>query len=372
MDQDMVAKVLASLQNLETAVTKQNTDFNNFRTEEFSVVQTKLDKAMQMYDERFVAVEGAQKRTDEKVETMDKDVKKIQKGQEVMLKNMADFHARLKTVEQFQDSQKNRPDPVPQPALPEQSEWKAKEYKAFLTSELVRIEAYERENATFLNVVVVGPKPKREPCTQTEIEDYLKKEKIPSAAYQVFPRGKNGVHAVVFYHIESTRTSAAVAAEALAVTFKDEFPKFYSNSWATIDQNRVLREGRKRARDFGDAYKKKYPTTWWRINDNFLLVDDVVVAPVTLIPGKMHWGSLAAKISTARKEQSRKLSFETRLATQVNLRTFVHCVKIYRTPAFLEDDADSIITETVDDEEDLDLGDEDEVMPTVPPSRGRN
>jgi hypothetical protein len=121
-----------------------------------------------------------------------------------------------------------------------------------------------------------------------------------------------------------------VTADALAVSFKDMFPKFYSNSWATIDQNRVLREGRKRARDFGDAYKRKYPSTWWRVNDNFLLVDDIVVGPVTLVPGKIHWGTLASKITTARRTQTRKLSFETRLCAQVNLRTFAHCVKIHR------------------------------------------
>jgi hypothetical protein len=266
---------------------------------------------------------------------------------------MADFHARLKLVEQFQEQQKKIPI-APKLGEPvEQKDWKTADYRKFLGAEMDRIEAYEKENVTLSNVVVVGPKPGREPASQDAIFSYLRDEKIPSSAYQVMQRGKNGVQAVIFHTIPATVTTPTISAEALAFTFKDEFPRFYSNSWATIDQNRVLREGKKRSRDFGDAYKKKYPSTWWRINDNFLLIDEVVVGPVTLIPGKMHWGTLASKVSTARRTQSRKLSFETRLGTQVNLRTFAFCVKLHRTPSFLEDDDTGLLVEAVDDEEDL-------------------
>jgi hypothetical protein len=162
--------------------------------------------------------------------------------------------------------------------------------------------------------------------------------------------------------MKSTATSPAVSGPALATAFKDTFPKFYSNMWATIDQNRVLRESRKRARDFGDAYKKKYPSTWWRINDNFLLIDEIVVGPVTLIPGKLHWGTLASKVTTARKTQTRKLSFETRLGSQINLRIFIHCVKIHRTPNFLDEDDASVFNEVPDTEEDLGLNDDADML----------
>jgi hypothetical protein len=192
------------------------------------------------------------------------------------------------------------------------------------------------------------------------IESYLSNEHVPKEAYQVFVRGKNGVHAVVFYPCQATSTTSAMTGEALAITFRDEFPKFYSNMWAAIDQNRVLREGKKRACDFGDAYKKKHgQAVWWRINDNLLIVDEVVVGPATLIPGKKHWRSLAAKITTARRTQTRKLSFESRFGSQVNLRCFAHCVKIYRSTSFLDEDDASVYDELEDNEEDLGLDDED-------------
>jgi hypothetical protein len=224
-----------------------------------------------------------------------------------------------------------------------------------------KIKTYEKENLQYQHVVVVGPKPKRDPVTPKQIEDYLQDEHVPSEAFQVFVRGKNGVLAVVFYPIQPTNTTTGMTGQALAVTFRDEFPKTYSNVWATIDQNRLLREGRKRARDFGDAYKKKHGAVWWRINDNLLLVDEIVVAPVTLIPGKKHWGTLASKITTARKSQSRKISFDTRLGSQVNLRTFAHCVKIHRTPNFLDEDDASVYNEASDDEEDLELLEDEEM-----------
>jgi hypothetical protein len=218
-----------------------------------------------------------------------------------------------------------------------------------------RISAYEQETANSQNAVVVGPKPKREPTTPEVIIDWLLDEGVPRDAFQVFPRGKNGILAVVFYSIPSKGQAPVVTGPALASSFREAFPKLYSSTWAVTDQNRNLREGKKRARDFGDAYKKKYPRTWWRINDNLLIIDEVIVAPVTLIPGKAHWGSLAAKITSARKSQTRKLTFDTRLCAQVNLRTFAHCVKIYRAPSFLDDDDASIFAEEEDNEEDLDL-----------------
>lgn len=268
---------------------------------------------------------------------------------------MADFHARLKLVEQYQEQLRKQQVAPGTQTEPKQTEWRAKDYKNYLLAEMERIEGYENENLTFQNVVVVGPKPKRESVTPGDIENFLRTENVPPECFQVFVRGKNGVHAVVFYPTKPTATSPGITGPALAVAFKDTFPKMYSNVWATIDQNRMLREGRKRARDFGDAYKKKYPSTWWRINDNFLLIDDIVVSPVTLIPGKLHWGTLAAKITTARKSQTRKLQFDTRLGCQINLRIFVHCVKIHRTPSFLDEDDASVFDELPDTEEDLDF-----------------
>jgi hypothetical protein len=40
------------------------------------------------------------------------------------------------------------------------------------------------------------------------------------------------------------------------------------------------------------------------------------------------------------------------------LRTYAHCVKIFRSPSFLDDDDASIFAELPDDEEDLGLDDD--------------
>ncbi len=369
-------QILTALQGVQSSVERQRKDFNDFRSEEFTDVKNKLERNISALDQRQLALEAAQDRTEKTVVVVQQDVAKLQDGHAATSKSMTDFHERLKIVEKFvQDSQNQ---PSTKASVPEikQTDWKAKDYKDFLSREMDLISGYEQETANYQNVVVVGPKPRREPVTPDVVSEWLEKEGVPRDAFQVFKRGKNGILAVVFYSIPSNNQSPTVTGPALAASFRESFPKLYSSLWAVTDQNRQLREGKKRARDFADAYKKKYGQTWWRINDNLLLVDEIVVAPVTLIPGKAHWGSLAAKITTARKSQTRKITFDTRLCSQVNLRTFAHCVKIYRAPSFLDDNDKSIFTEQVDDEEDLELGDDDEndidmaAPGAVAPSRG--
>jgi hypothetical protein len=360
-----VSEALKAIQEglsaLTTEVKNQREDFKSFRATEFASVQTKLERTVTAHDERILTLETAQAKTEESVQTVQDEVQKLAQGHETTCKHMADFHARLKVVEQFVEQQSKTADTVV--VEKKLTEWTAKDYKTFLADEMERISAYEKENSTYQNVVVAGPRPKRQPVNQAVIEDYLKDEHVPREAYQVFVRGKNGVHAIVFYPIQGSATTPSVTGQSLAITFKDEFPKMYSNMWAAIDQNRMLREGRKRTRNFGEAYKKKHGhNVWWRMNDNLLVVDEVVVGPVTMIPGKKHWGSLAAKITTARRTQSRKLSFDTRLGAQVNLRTFAHCVKIHRSTSFLDDDDASVIDEGPDNEEDLGLDEADEPM----------
>ncbi len=361
-DEDTLKKIFESLKNMEEGIKKQTDDFTEFRTKEFGEFRTQVERNLATHNERILASEAAQAQTEATVKELGEDMQKLKTDHANTCKHMGDFHARLKLVEQLYEQLKNQQSAPSILSEPKQSEWKLKDYKNFLVTEMEKIEGYENENITFQNVVVVGPKPKREPVTQTDIEGFLRTEGVPSECFQVFVRGKNGVHAIVFYPTKPTATSPGVSGPALAVAFKDAFPKFYSNMWATIDQNRVLREGRKRAREFGDAYKKKYPSTWWRINDNFLLVDDIVVSPVTLIPGKLHWGTLASKITTARKTQTRKLQFDARLATQINLRIFIHCVKIHRTPSFLDEDDASVFNEVPDTEEDLNLEDDEDML----------
>ncbi len=360
-DQGVTLKqILDALKGVQTSVEKQRDDFNEFRANEFNDVKTKLERNISALDQRQLALEAAQDRTEKNVAVLQDDVKTLQAGQSVASKHMGDIHERLKVVEQFvQDSQNQ----LGKPAIPEkkQTDWKAKDYKEFLSREMDLISGYEQETANYQNVVVVGPKPKRTPVPPNVVVDWLTKEGVPRDAFQVFQRGKNGILAVVFYSLPPNDRGITVTGPAFASSFREAFPKLYSSQWAVTDQNRILREGKKRARDFADAYKKKHPQAWWRINDNMLLVDEVIVAPVTLIPGKAHWGSLAAKITSAMKSQTRKISFDTRLCAQVNLRTFAHCVKIYRAPSFLDDDDASIFTEQVDDEEDLDIENEGEI-----------
>jgi hypothetical protein len=364
-DQTVALKeILESLKSLTDEVKNQREDFKSFRETEFAAVQEKLEKTVTAHDGRILVLEGAQARTDDCVKDIQAEVQRLSKGHDTACKYMGDFHAHLKIVEQFIEQQQEASAIKPAVVEKKQMDWTAKDYKSFLIDEMECIDMYEKENSTCQNLVVIGPKPTRLPVTQTDIENYLRKELVPLEAFQVFVRGKNGVHAVVFHPVQGSKTSPGMTGQALAMTFRDEFPKMYSNMWATIDQNCILREGRKRARDFGEAYKKKHgQAVWWRINDNLLILDELVVGSVTLIPGKKHWGSLAAKITTARQTQTRKLSFETRLSNQVNIRTFAHCVKIHRSSSFLEEDDASVFDELPDNEEDLGLDQEDEIMP---------
>jgi hypothetical protein len=357
---DTLQQILAALKAVQNTVEKQRDDFNEFRSNEFNDVKTKLERNISALDQRQLALEAAQDRTDKTVAEVQEEVKKRQNGQAVSSKHMGDLHERLKVVELFIQASPNQPTGKADAPEKKQADWKAKDYKDFLSREMDLISGYEQETANYKNVVVVGPKPKREPILPHVVADWLTDEGVPRDAFQVFPRGKNGILAVVFYSVPPNKSGVTVTGPAFASSFREAFPKTYSSVWAVTDQNRILREGKKRARDFADAYKKKYPKTWWRINDNLLIVDEIIVAPVTLIPGKAHWGSLAAKITSARKSQSKKITFDVRLCAQVNLRTFAHCVKIYRAPSFLDDDDASIFAEEVDEEEDLDLGNEDE------------
>lgn len=194
-DETTLQKILTSLKALETAVNKQASNFGEFRAKEFGDVKNKLEKNIAAHDQRLLVVDNAQEKTDGKVSVLEDGMKKLQEGHAASCKHMADFHARLRSVEMFQEQQRQQ-QATPQTAavvVPEQKEWKAKEYKDFLLSEMNRIKGYERENALHQNVVLVGPKPKREPCTQLDIEQYLKKDGVPQSAYQIFQRGKNGV-----------------------------------------------------------------------------------------------------------------------------------------------------------------------------------
>jgi hypothetical protein len=230
------------------------------------------------------------------------------------------------------------------------------ELKEFLTSEMERINQYEKDTATMANVVVVGPKPAEDYITEQQLLGFM--GNTSPSLYKIFPRGKKGVFAVVFYSVPPTGTSPGTLGVTTASNFKSSFERRFPEQWAVLDQNRILREGKTRARGFGNAYKTRHGNAFWRIVDNLLIIDDIVLGPVTLIPGNAHWKKLAAFVSKARSNRKRSFSYDKKPTSQVHLRIFAFCTAIYRTPEFLDDgDNSSIGTEAMDDldEEDLDF-----------------
>ncbi len=148
----------------------------------------------------------------------------------------------------------------------------------------------------------------------------------------------------MFYSTPATATSALHFATTNATNLKFAVKHKLPKMWVTFDKNRTLREGKRRARGFGASYKLRHGNAFWRIIDNLLIIDDIVVGPVTLILGSIHWRKLAAQVTLARQKRKTAYSYKKKPSAQVNLRLFLFCTAIYHSLEFLDNQDNDAVT----------------------------
>ena len=157
------------------------------------------------------------------------------------------------------------------------------------------------------------------------------------------------------YSVPPDEASVGITAQALTSVFIDNFRSQYDEiddrMWANFDQDKTLREAYGRARKFGSFYKEEHGGAFWRFSDGVFIIHGVVIGPVTIVPGKAHWDQLKEKIFAASRSTSR-LSFDIPVHAQVKKPIFKYCIKLDKSPDFLDD-------ETAQNGE---AGNEDELM----------
>ena len=330
---DQLESKLDKLLQGQAEAKKELDDFRkeerDFKTE-FGTFRKNVEEQFVQHGVRLHAVESIAKNMEKKVD--DIALKQSNQG-----KHLVDFDGRLVTLE---TQQKQLFANARNAGRPTDSAPKTKDQ--LLQIEMNRLDDMEAHTARVRHTIVMGPKPHQVPMSRTELDGFLG-SRWGNMSFSVSTRGTNGVFAIRFFDMQHSATTAGVNAVDIATDFLDSFnsrfnPDNEGNLWANYDMHQLLREALGRARNFGKFYKIKHKTAFWRISNNILVVNEIVIGPVTILPGSSHWPKLAGKITKAKRSRFfRSITFDRSLASQVKERIFIYCAELKLTPGFLED-----------------------------------
>jgi hypothetical protein len=148
----------------------------------------------------------------------------------------------------------------------------------------------------------------------SDVEDLLSEFAVQDHIVQV--RGKAG-YSITFY------SAGFQTGPDNASRFVDFVAKKNTNIWCVIERPQELRELQGRAHDFGGAFKKYCATTGRRVNTfyalhaEFLIIGEIVVAPISLLPATTAWQSVFRAICDVLEAGPEKVNYRQPLQAQL-------------------------------------------------------
>jgi hypothetical protein len=150
---------------------------------------------------------------------------------------------------------------------------------------------------------------------EDDVENLLA-EFATTGDYHWQARGKSG-YAVTFF------ASGTQRGEDRAARFVADVNRKTTNIWAVVERPQELRELQGRAHDFGAAFKTfsskvgRRVNTFYSIHNEFLIVGNVVVAPLALIPAEQSWHNIFCALCDVLESSPTKVNYRQPLKSQL-------------------------------------------------------
>ncbi len=186
------------------------------------------------------------------------------------------------------------------------------------------------------HIVVVGCHKRKEPTRQGIAELIKRFTNEIEVRYEV-----RGLVARVFFGFDGTATPSQ-----RALTFFNDIisHQVASTYWAKVDEPRNLRDLKARARVLGEAIVEfcgpRFPGTEnirYTIVNGFLIVADVVVGPLTLLPGEDHHSLVIPRVAKIVLDpKHRPVDYKNPLGSQLRRSIADVLVKLFQKPSFID------------------------------------
>ncbi len=171
-----------------------------------------------------------------------------------------------------------------------------------MTREETRLERLIMEAGSMAGMVIIGKQPSA-PADKYS-EDAVKSlvTRISGSGTTFTARGSTGVYAVAF------RKVAASTPEHRAKRFLQTLSSLKVSRlvWAQLDRPKELRDHDRRARAFGRSFKAKLvdpsaapgakSPVFFTVEKGFLVINDTVIAPISLVPDEEVWPQLSKSL----------------------------------------------------------------------------
>ncbi len=146
--------------------------------------------------------------------------------------------------------------------------------------------------------------------------DSLLREYAAHGNFHMQARGKAG-YAITFYGSDATR------GEDRAARFVSDVSRNTKNIWCVVERPQELRQLQGRAHDFGGFFKKfcenagRSVNTYYSLHGEFLVIGDVVIAPLPLIPAASSWHDVSCAICDVLETKPEKVNLRQPLKAQL-------------------------------------------------------
>ncbi len=205
-----------------------------------------------------------------------------------------------------------------------------------LEAEIANIDDLLKEAKRVDHVVVVGCHGRREPSRQG-IADLVKSY---TSDFEVRYDVRGLVARIFFGHDGSTTASQRATAFVNDVATRQSAATY----WAKIDEPRFLRDLRARARLFGEAVISYCSTRLlgsdtlrFSIVNGFLVIGDVVVGPLTLIPGATFHDEVVPVVAKIILDpRHRPVDYKSPLGQQLRRSIAEKLIGIHQKPMFVD------------------------------------